>query len=179
MIGTVSSDANAGESYQIYKDKTANKVTVIDYVASGRDKFRYEDELGILPWKISESTDTILNYSCQKATLNFRGRTYIAWFAPEIPVNDGPWKFMGLPGLILKVEDEQQLFSFALAGLQQLTSPSPILIDDPKANIKCTRGDFENQKKKQGNGQQFNMNGGNLIIAELPGKVDYRPMEIE
>jgi GLPGLI family protein len=179
MLGTVSSDANAGESYQIYKDKAAYKVTVIDYIASGSDKFRYEDELGILPWKISESTDTILNYTCQKATLSFRGRNYTAWFAPEIPVNDGPWKFMGLPGLILKVEDDQQLFSFVLAGLQQMTTPSPILIDDPKANIKCTRAEFEKQKKKQGNGQQFNMNGGNLIIAELPGKVDYKPMEIE
>jgi GLPGLI family protein len=179
MQGTVSSDANAGESYQMYKDKLANKITVIDYVASGRDKFRYEDELGILPWKISESTDTILNYSCQKATLSFRGRNYIAWFAAEIPVNDGPWKFMGLPGLILKVEDDQHLFSFELAGLQQLPTPTPILIDDPKANIKCTRAEFEKQKKKQGNGQQFNMNGGNLIIAEIPGKVDYIPMEIE
>lgn len=179
MQGTVGSNATEGESYQIYKNKPAAKVTVIDYVAGGRDKFRYEDEIGVLPWKITETTDTILSYTCQKATLHFRGRDYTAWFAAEIPVSDGPWKFMGLPGLILKVEDDKQLFSFSLVGLQQLTNPKPLLMDDPKTNVKCTRAEFEKQKKKQGLGQQFNLNGGNVIIAEIPGKFDYLPMEIE
>lgn len=179
LPGTVSSDATAGESYQIYKDRAANTVTVVDYVTAGRDKFRYIDELGSLPWKITESTDTILNYSCQKATLHFRGREYTAWFAADIPVNDGPWKFMGLPGLILKVEDSQQQFSFNMIGLQQLAKTTPILIDDPKLNIKCTRAEFEKQKRNQGMGQQFNFTAGKMLISQLPGKVDYRPMEIE
>lgn len=179
MQGTVASNASEGESYQIFKDKLSSKITVIDYVASGRDKFRYEDDLGTLPWKITNVTDTILTYSCQKATLHFRGRDYTAWFAADVPVSDGPWKFSGLPGLILKVSDDKQLFSFNLIGIQQLPNPQPILIDDPKTNVKCTRAEFEKQKKKQGLGQQFNVNGGNVIIAEIPGKYDYRPMEIE
>lgn len=179
MPGTVGSSTVQGESYQIFKDRTAGKLTVIDYVAAGRDQFRYEDELGILPWKISEVTDTILSYTCQKATLNFRGRNYTAWFAPDIPVSDGPWKFMGLPGLILKVEDDKQLFSFSLIGIQKLNPAQPIPIDDAKNNIKCTRAEFEKQKKKQGAGTQLNLNGGNVIIAEIPGKYEYIPMEIE
>lgn len=179
MQGTVGSSNMEGESYQIYKDKLTSTATVIDYVGSGGDKFRYEDELGTLPWKVTEVTDTLLSYTCQKATLHFRGRDYTAWFAPEIPVNDGPWKFMGLPGLILKVSDDKQLFSFALIGIKQLSPVKPIRIDDAKTNIKCTRAELERQKKKQGLGQQLNMNGGNVIISEIPGKFDYRPMEIE
>lgn len=33
--------------------------------------------------------------------------TYTSWYAPEIALNKGPWKFNGLPGLILKVEDSK------------------------------------------------------------------------
>lgn len=179
MQGTISSNNNEGESYQIFKDKLAGKATIIDYVGSSGDKYRYEDELGTLPWKITEVTDTLLSYTCQKATLHFRGRDYTAWFAPDVPVSDGPWKFMGLPGLILRVSDDKQLFSFNLIGIQQLSPMQPIRIDEAKTNIKCTRAEFEKQKKKQGLGQQFNMTGGNVIIAEIPGKFDYHPMEIE
>lgn len=179
MPGTVGSPNNEGESYQLYKDRASKKITVIDHVSAMGDKFRYEDEIGTLPWKITDIKDTIQNYVCQKATVHFRGRDYTAWFAPDIPVSDGPWKFTGLPGLILKVEDSSQLFVFSLIGLQQLSAPTPILTDDPKKTIKCTRAEFEKQKKKQGAGTQINMNGGNVIISDLPVKVDYLQMEIE
>ena len=49
---------------------------------------------------------------------NFRGRTYEAWFTTEIPVKDGPWKFHGLPGLILEVYDIQKHYSFVFVGLR-------------------------------------------------------------
>jgi|AntRauMFilla1563_2_1112583.scaffolds.fasta_scaffold32632_1 GLPGLI family protein len=57
-------------------------------------------------WDIVNSKDsiTILGYSCQKAFTNFRGRTYFAYFASQLPYTDGPYKFNGLPGLILKIE---------------------------------------------------------------------------
>ena len=48
-----------------------------------------------------------------------RGRNYHAWFAPEIPLNEGPWKFNGLPGLILEVYDTQDHYHFTLIGMQQ------------------------------------------------------------
>lgn len=64
-------------------------------------------------WKINKTeTKSILNYKCFKATGNFRGRKYIAWYAPEISINVGPWKFRGLPGAILNITDEDGLYSF-------------------------------------------------------------------
>jgi len=56
-------------------------------------------------WKIGKETKKIGKFNCKKATANFRGRNYIAWFAKEIPLPFGPWKFNGLPGLILEVYD--------------------------------------------------------------------------
>jgi GLPGLI family protein len=64
-------------------------------------------------WQIQKKEkQKILNYTCYKAIGKFRGRNYIAWFAPDIPVEIGPWKFRGLPGLILKVSDTNNFFSF-------------------------------------------------------------------
>lgn len=178
MPGTVSSNATEGESYQVIKNKSTHKITVLDYVNAIGDRFKYEDETGILPWQISNVTDTVSSYSCRKATLNFRGRDYVAWFTSDIPVSDGPWKFAGLPGLILKIEDTQGLFVFKLIGLQQLSPLVPIQIDDSKS-IKCSRAEFEKLKRKQGAGMQIYINAGVVNIAETPGKVDYIQMELK
>lgn len=64
-----------------------------------------EEELGRMAWRIEPETKQIGQFLCQKATCSFRGRDYIAWFTPEIPVSYGPWKLNGLPGLILEVND--------------------------------------------------------------------------
>jgi GLPGLI family protein len=38
-----------------------------------------------------------------------------------MPIQDGPYKFHGLPGLILKIEDETKSHSFALKGIKSLS----------------------------------------------------------
>lgn len=176
--GTISSKSNEGESYQIYKDRLSNTVKVIDYSALARDVFMYEEQIGALPWKITKEKETIQSYTCQKATLSFRGRDYIAWFTSDIPVNDGPWKFMGLPGLILKVEDSKQLFSFTMVGIEQVKSKVPLTYTG-KITIKCTRGDFEKLKMKQGPGKEYNFNNGEVTISDFPEKYEYIPMELQ
>jgi len=65
-----------------------------------------KETLTNIEWIISNDASSIfLGYKCKKAKASFRGRIYTAWFAPEIPVEIGPWKLHGLPGLILKAED--------------------------------------------------------------------------
>ncbi len=184
LPGTVSSSSDQGESSRLYKNRVTNHVSVIDHFrtndqnwTAGTDLF-YEDDIGKLPWQLENVTDTILGYTCQKARLQFRGRDYTAWFTADIPISDGPWKFMGLPGLILKVEDSRQLFSFTLIGLRQLPAPVAIAIDK-KGAVQCSRADFEKLKKKQGTGLQFNKTGGHVILSAVPGSFDYIPMEIE
>lgn len=57
-------------------------------------------------------------FNCTKATVAFRGREFIAWFTSEIPVTYGPWKFHGLPGLILEVHDVDNLFFWEATKIQ-------------------------------------------------------------
>lgn len=70
------------------------------------------DSLNIFNWKIESDTLSILGLRCQKARLNFRGRVYEAYFTNEIKISDGPWKFNGLPGLILKIKSIDGIYSF-------------------------------------------------------------------
>lgn len=52
--------------------------------------------------KLSHETIQILNFKAQKATAKYGGRKWTAWFCQEIPIPNGPYKFGGLPGLIVK-----------------------------------------------------------------------------
>ena len=72
-----------------------------------RDFLYSEDKISDLDWNISDLIDTIFGYNCQLATLNYGGRIWKAWFTTMIPIPDGPYKFSGLPGLIIKIHDDK------------------------------------------------------------------------
>ncbi len=64
-------------------------------------------------WKLNTAKDTtILGYKCHKATCHFAGRDYTAWYTPDIPISNGPYKFTGLPGLILSIADTKKQHRF-------------------------------------------------------------------
>ncbi|APG65834.1 hypothetical protein LPB136_10865 [Tenacibaculum todarodis] len=76
-------------------------------------------------WKIANETSTILGYKCQLALLAYKGRNYKAWFSTAIPIQDGPWKFYGLPGLIFKISDNKNHYSFTLKEIKKGTGKIP------------------------------------------------------
>lgn len=92
------------------------------------DKIKYITRLGYTKYFVDENINhkwtlhpeyiSILSYKAQKATTNFGGRSWTAWFAKDIPFQDGPYKFKGLPGLIVKIEDERKNHQFELVGIK-------------------------------------------------------------
>lgn len=102
----------------VYKNYPEGEVTVTDAISG--NYYIYTDELHPQTWKINDSTKTIMDYTCQMAVSDFRGRRWIAWFAHDIPISDGPWKFSGLPGLIMEVYDTEKHFHFTLVGIEQI-----------------------------------------------------------
>lgn len=86
--------------------------------------FVYPDSVPSLEWNFSdEETDSIMGYDCRKATVEFAGRNYTAWFTPEIPLPFGPYKFGGLPGLIIKLEDDERQFVWEAVGFERDNTP--------------------------------------------------------
>lgn len=91
---------------EIYKDFDKNRYYSMSPITK-TTKFVLKDSLNHLKWVIDNNVKkVILNYSCTKATTHFRGRNYVAYFTDEVPINDGPWKMNGLPGLILELYEQ-------------------------------------------------------------------------
>lgn len=95
--------------YQFYS-KEENSLINVDYV--GEEEIIVHENYPEMQWKIESETKKIANYVCNKATVTFRGREWIAWFTPELPINVGPWKFVNLPGTILQAYDKDANLSW-------------------------------------------------------------------
>lgn len=102
---------------RIYKNIPQGKLTFSDWVSP--NNLKYEESLGLFHWVLTGDTATIKGFKAQKATCDFGGRSWVAWFTPEIPYSDGPHKFNGLPGLILNLHDSRNHYVFELISIEK------------------------------------------------------------
>lgn len=72
-------------------------------------------------WNLVDETKTIGGYKLQKATAKYGGRNWTAWFTKEISLNEGPYKFKGLPGMIFEIYDDKDNFKFSLVKSYKLS----------------------------------------------------------
>lgn len=77
------------------------------------------ERMDALDWQILPDTATIAGYPCQKAEVSFGNRIWYAWFTQRVPISDGPYKFCGLPGLIVNMNDATNTWFFTLVSLKQ------------------------------------------------------------
>lgn len=117
-------------NHVIFKDFKKSEITFSEMV----DKiiFGYKEPLNQMKWKLGIEKKHILTYECYKAETTFRGRHYIAWYAKDIPISDGPYKFAGLPGLILEVYDDKDNFHYKLL---QITNRSKGIVYNTNINF--------------------------------------------
>ncbi|KMQ67841.1 hypothetical protein ACM39_10885 [Chryseobacterium sp. FH2] len=104
-----SSQKKRKENRNVYKDFSNNTIISLMNGYNPHNYFIVEEQFPAFNWKIENEIREILGYSCKKASMSFKGRNYTAWFTTKIPISDGPWKFGGLPGLILELVDDHSL----------------------------------------------------------------------
>ncbi len=113
--------------YEIYTKLAENEYSVVTRqpfsMTADNKVFVYKEKIPAVKWEITGRIDFILGYKCTEATTNLYGRIWNVWFAPEIPISTGPWKLRGLPGVILKAEDADSIFSFCAVEISQNTVP--------------------------------------------------------
>ncbi len=131
--------------YKIYKNYPTGKITHAKKYVKG---YLYEEPMDLFSWKIENQTDTVAGYVCQKATTSFGGRNYEAWFTTEIPINDGPYKFQGLPGFITKVQDTKKHYIFTFKYLEKNNDPERIIFIEDKYNRKVSRKAYKNLERR-------------------------------
>lgn len=129
-------------SEQTFKGYPEGHMTTLDEIAGDISRLRCEEEEEKPEWKLTADTLTLLGYRCTRATTQFKGRQWTAWFTPDIPVSEGPWKLCGLPGMILKAEDAEGHYRFAANGIEQCRNAVPIIFGGK---------DYESVNRKQYN----------------------------
>lgn len=157
----------------VYKNyPTTGRMTITDGISL--QDYIYEDTLNTQSWQLTSDTKELLGYMCQKAECDFRGRHWTAWFSPDIPINDGPWKLGGLPGLILEAYDRGMQQHFLTIGLQKVVDV-PIILSPPSIGKfeKTNRLDFLRTEKRYliNMGGYIQMETGINLIDNQPVKV--------
>lgn len=149
----------SGKQYKNLKDKVV--LTESDIFDK---EFLVKDSLSKLDWKLENETKKIGIYTCRKATAKVvnmnkvfnpedtadkainildkaeKEKFITAWYAPEIPVSQGPGSYWGLPGLILEVHDG----SVSLLCSKVVLNPKQkIDISAPKKGKKISKAEFD------------------------------------
>ena len=93
--------------------------------------YEYTEPVSKFNWTFVDSTAEVLGYKCKMAVATFRGREWRVYYTEDVPTKYGPWKFYGLPGLILKAADSKNWFEWEAVGISQ--EPGNICIYDEKA----------------------------------------------
>ncbi|WP_298353793.1 GLPGLI family protein [uncultured Dokdonia sp.] len=153
----------------------------------GKD-FLIEDSLKKPEWKLEKEIKNIGQYTCFKATLTEEKETInmvngeetaptketkvtTAWYTLDIPVQQGPDRFWGLPGLILEVNDGQM----AMMCTKVVLNPSEKLnIIPPTKGKKVSADEYEEistakAKEMMERYQTKGKKGGNHISIEIQG----------
>ena len=95
---------------RLFRDYSIGKTIV--HQSYGMEGWALREDIEKPDWEIEDSTRNILGFNCIKAVADFRGRKWIAWFAPELPLPEGPWKLCGLPGIILRAYDSKHHYTY-------------------------------------------------------------------
>ena len=107
--------------FVLYVGYPEGEISVFDKITPNR--YFYTEPLPDFGWELTDDTLTVGGYLCQKAVGKYGGRTWTAWYSEDVSAPYGPWKLRGLPGMILKAEDADGIFSFVCVGLMQRTAP--------------------------------------------------------
>ncbi|WP_213522587.1 GLPGLI family protein [Nonlabens sp.] len=121
-----------------------NQLTYYDNI--GYDEYEYKEKINH-QWKLGDKSKNIAGYNCKNAFVDYGGRSWEAWYTLEIPINAGPYKFKGLPGLIIKITDSTYSYDFEVTEIK----------NKKKLILKKTYHEMSDKDRYQTNRSSFNL----------------------
>lgn len=91
-----------------------------------------------IKWKILPKYKTINGSNCQMATTEKYGRNWTAYFSQDYSFPYGPYKFSGLPGLIMEIFDNKDDYHFTVSS-----------IENKKVSINFNANNYKKLSKKK------------------------------
>lgn len=135
--------ASSSSEVQFFSNINSNDVVM--NTISNKVRYIVRDSTINLNWNLNKGeTKKIGNYFCKKAILDWRGRKYTAYYTEEIPLSTGPYKFKGLPGMILEISsgNKSNFHSWVAKKIEYPITylsgeiPDPIDYDYKRINLK-------------------------------------------
>ena len=181
--------SGAGLRPQYYQYPNAQKLLTKDYVFV--TEYLIAGPMPVIDWKISGDTTIFGGLHCQKAAGHFKGRDYIVWFCPDLPLHTGPWKLNGLPGVIVDARDTKNEVIFQFDGVEKAIfaevmpivgadvaekdippilrglDDNPNIIAPPVRAIKATQNEYD--KLKAGMQKTPNARSQGMAVANAQG----------
>ena len=137
---SIINSSSIGHPVNLYITKNNDTFNVWDMIYYEYRK--YSDPIEERDWEINtDTTKNILGYENFMAKTKYHGREWTVWFSPEVPVNTGPWKLLGLPGLIFEAIDDTGQHHFTATGIQEVNMEIPPVYE-PYEYEKTTRKEF-------------------------------------
>lgn len=164
--GQITIEANPGMALRgsYYKNLSTS---VLSYIAFAGKLFTVDENIPVIDWTIKPDTKEILGMPCQKATGDFKGRVYEAWFCSQLPYSNGPWKLGGLPGLILEAYDTKKEVMFNFISFENANGEA-VAIGVPSDAAKTTPKEFKQYQEAVTNGRA-GMGGKTVVIGGSGG----------
>lgn len=166
MINVTSEMRKGLVRYSVSKDYPHYKTFLHNQILG--DHYKVSDDRK-LNWKMSAEKQKIGEWNTQKAETEFGGRKWIAWFTSDIPIQDGPYKFHGLPGLIVKLEDRTKSHIFTLQAVKNIKYIPSDIFGEKEIAVKQQQyerliKEYENDPTK--GRRQMQMGGVTMIMKE-------------
>ena len=154
-------------NFYVFKRQNSAQVSFTEKIV--KDNYRYTQDIDDLNWEILPETKEVAGFVAQKAKASFSGRDYTAWFTTEIPISEGPYKFRGLPGLILEISDNNDYYTFKLNGFKELNDEISIEFD-PEDYLEVSRERFLQIKQEYAENPFIKMENSGITMGFQPGQ---------
>ncbi|PVH26782.1 GLPGLI family protein [Sphingobacterium corticibacter] len=147
--------------------KSIDAISFYEYEADfGPDLVRC-DEPNRWDWNITNEEKTLHNLNCQLATVQYAGRRWEAWFCADIPIFDGPYKFGGLPGLIISLSSADKSWNFEVIDMDLNTAKKLVFNQYPARKVvQMHKADFFKEKRT--------MEKNRMLLHESKGRIKFK-----
>lgn len=169
--------AGSGDADILYKHVKEHRFANLNEMFG--KMFLIKDTLTQRKWTLTKESKNIGNYTCFKATYDYEREvmqtsvstdgeepeldpepemetiTVTAWYTPQIPVQNGPGTYYGLPGLILEVNDGELNI---LCSKIVLNPKGGVDVSEPNSGKEVTQEQYDTilEKKMQEMEEQMN-----------------------
>src|SRR5690606_12244226 len=113
----------------VYKNLRLNNFSRYESILNNSYMVNYNFDIS--DWELQSNQKEMMGYMCHEARISLGGREWIAWYTNDLPLQDGPYKFSGLPGLILEIHSRDGDYQFAMKGLKKNT----FTVSKPKSTV--------------------------------------------